>query len=77
MNKTSIVILIIALAIIGFFLWKGSMKKDPVVETPVQALDRETQSDSTASIEADLNAINTDLNLESDLGEVNQEIQSL
>jgi hypothetical protein len=77
MNKTSIVILIIALAVIGFFLWKGSAKKEPLVETPVQTLDRETQSDSTASIEADLNAINTDLNLESDLGEVNQEIQSL
>ncbi|MDQ5931018.1 MAG: hypothetical protein QG674_184 [Patescibacteria group bacterium] len=77
MNKTSIVILIIALAVIGFFLWKGSSKPEPVVETPVQALDRETQADSTASIEADLNAINTDLNLEADLGEVNQEIQSL
>lgn len=77
MNKKTIVLLIIALIVVGFFLWKGSMKKEVVVETPLQALDKETQEDSTSSIEADLNATNTDVNADEDLRGVNEDIKSL
>lgn len=77
MNKTSIIVLIIVLAGVGFFLWKSSVKKEPVVETPVQALDRETQADATASIEAQLNAINTDSTTDEDLRGVDEDIKSL
>lgn len=77
MNKKTIFLLVVALIVVGFFLWKGSMKKEPVVETPIQALDKETQQDSTASIEADLNAINTDVSADEDLRGVNEDIKSL
>jgi hypothetical protein len=77
MNKTSIIVLIIVLAGVGLFLWKSSVKKEPVVETSVQALDRETQADATASIEAQLNAINTDSTTDEDLRAVDEDIKSL
>ncbi|MEK7106503.1 MAG: hypothetical protein AAB895_04085 [Patescibacteria group bacterium] len=77
MNKKTIILLIIALVVIGFFLWKGSMKSEPVVETPLQVLDKQTQQDSTASIEADLNAINTEVSADEDLRMVDEDIKSL
>ena len=77
MNKKTIILLIIALVVIGFFLWKGSMKSEPVVETPLQVLDKQTQQDSTASIEADLNAINTEVSADEDIRMVDEDIKSL
>jgi hypothetical protein len=77
MNKKTIILLVIALVVVGFFLWKGSMKSEPIVETPLQALDTQTQQDSTASIEAELNAINAEVNADEDLRMVDQDIQSL
>ncbi|MCC7436343.1 hypothetical protein IT402_00485 [Candidatus Nomurabacteria bacterium] len=75
--NTKTIIVIIVILVLGFFLWKGSMKKDAVMETPAQELDRTTQSDSTSSIEEDLNYINVDTNTDADLMEVDGEIKSL
>ena len=77
MNKNTIfVIFVIIIALIGYMAWKSS-RVQPVQETPVQALDKNTQADSTAQIDSNLNAIDADQNADADLNAIDADIKSL
>ncbi|MBP6857586.1 MAG: hypothetical protein KBC11_00095 [Candidatus Pacebacteria bacterium] len=76
MNTKTVIVILVIIAI-GFFVWKGSMKKEEVIVTPAEQLDKDTQDDTTSSIEADLNAIDVDTNSDSDFMETDSEIKSL
>jgi flagellar basal body-associated protein FliL len=77
MNKNTIfIIFVIIIAIIGYVAWKGS-RVEPVQETPVQALDKNTQADSTAQIDSNLNSINADQNADADLNSIDADIKAL
>jgi hypothetical protein len=75
-KQKTIFLFIVIIAIVGFFLWKNMDKKAPAVETPTQVVEQDTTSDPTASLEAELNAIDTEFKLDSETSE-NQKIERL
>ncbi len=77
MNKNTIVsiFVIIVIVILGIVFWQYSKKDNmPQTENSVQQLDRETEADSTASIDSSLNSIDTDSS--SDFNEVDGEVST-
>lgn len=77
MNKnTNIIIAIIVIAILGFVVWKYSVKKE-VPRTPGQELNDATYDDTTTSIDASLNSIDTDSNVDADLNSVDADLKTL
>lgn len=77
MNKnTNIIIAIVVIIILGFVVWKYSVKKE-VPLTPAQELNSATQSDTTTSIDTSLNSIDTDSNVDADLNSVDADLKTL
>jgi len=76
-KNTRIIITSIAVVVVGFLLWSNARKQHSVVETPVQALDKATQVDTTSAIDANLNAINPDLNVDADFNSVDSDLKNL
>lgn len=79
MNTTlKTVLVLIAVVIIGFVVWKYGIKTTQTpAETPVQALDKETQPDTTGAIDARLNAIDVDTSIDADFEAIDADLKAL
>lgn len=79
MKKNNIIalVVIIVIIILGIFAFKYNSKTNKVEETPVQKLDKESQADTTAQIDASLNSVNSDDTSEQDLNSVDADLKTL
>ena len=77
-NNTIISIIIIVLAgVIGYLLFKYFPKTNDEVVSPVQQLDTQTQTDTTTSIDENLNSIDTNTSSDADLKAIDDELNNL
>jgi hypothetical protein len=77
MNKKNIIALIVVI-VLGVLVWKSTSKKpEPVTETQTQVLQKATANDSTAAIDANLNAVDVNTSIDQDLKGLDQDIKSL
>lgn len=78
MNKNTVItiFIIIILLILGFVFW-GSSDKSKNEMTPTQALDQQTQADTTTEIDASLDSINPDSSSPEDTQKMDSDIKSL
>ena len=78
MNTTLKTVLVLAvLVVLGFVVWKYGVKTVPPAETPVQALDKETQPDTTGAIDARLNAIDVNTSIDDDFEAIDADLKAL
>lgn len=78
MNTTrKTVLVLIVLVVLGFVVWKYGVNTATPTETPVQALDKETQPDTTGAIDARLNAIDVDTSIDADFEAIDADLKAL
>jgi uncharacterized membrane protein YvbJ len=79
MNKNTLVsiFVIVVVIILGIIFWKYSAKNQNLPETPVQALDKETQADTTDQIDSNLDSVNVDTNTDADLKAIDDQLNNL
>lgn len=76
-NTTTTIFAVIVIILLALVVWKYSNKKEVVPETPAQTLDKATANDSTTSIDSSLNSINVDSNTDTDLENIDKDINGL
>ncbi len=77
MKIISKIIIVIILIVIVWFSWNKLIKKDDVMETSEEVLDKSTQADTTDDINSKLNDINIDVNSSEDFESIDAEINSI
>ncbi|MBP6905022.1 MAG: hypothetical protein KBB91_03155 [Candidatus Pacebacteria bacterium] len=78
MNTTlKTVLVLIVLVVLGFVVWKYGINTATPAETPVQALDKETQPDTTGAIDARLNAIDVNTSIDADFEAIDADLKAL
>ena len=78
MNKNTIIsfVIIIVVIVLGVIFYKySSMKNTP--ESPIEALDKATQADTTDQIDASLNSIDVNSSTDADLKAIDDELNNL
>jgi len=74
MNKNIIaIVIIIAVIVLTGIVWKNPFKN----ETPIQIMDKLTQNDTTEVIDANVNKIDVNLNLDEDFKSIDEDLNSL
>ena len=79
MNKNNtfvILAIVILIVIIGVLVSKGTWKKESRPQ-PIEQLDTMTQNDTTVSIEKDLNSMDTNTKVDTDLKDIDNAINAL
>ncbi|MCC6323677.1 hypothetical protein IT400_02700 [Candidatus Nomurabacteria bacterium] len=77
-NNTIISIIVIIVAIVlGYLLFKYFPKTNDEVVSPIQQLDTQTQTDTTTSIDENLNSIDTNASTDADLKAIDTELNNL
>ncbi len=77
MKKIIPVLIVILLIAIVWFSWKSINKKEVMLETPEQVLDKATQADKTDEIEVKLDTLDTESDSSVDFGGVDAEIKGI
>jgi hypothetical protein len=75
-NTTLTIFAVIVIILLGAVVWKYSAKKE-IPLTPAQELNSATQADTTTSIDASLDSINTDSTVDTDLNSVDADLKNL
>ena len=78
MNKNTIIsfVIIIVVIVLGVIFYKYSATKN-VSESPIQALDKAIQADTTDEIDASLNSIDVNSSTDADLKAIDDELNNL
>lgn len=77
-KKTLTFVIIVLVVIAGLIYWNKHPKTTPVEDpNSISTIDSQTQADTTAQMQADLNSVDTSAGIDSDLNSVDTKIQAL